>query len=646
MSKPEPVHFGGTVYFDPTRCVQCNAVRVDFKSKLDLWQKGGFLTHNDHIGFCSDACYEKALRPFLPDNPGYNDLVREQYEDEVYFEETHDVNESGKAAYLAMRQRHRDEQAKHAGNPTKAWAAARSQFLRHYDAEVKGRMEKDNKKRSDDFEELCRRTNERIAIRQVRWDAEEREEARKKQEFEEMIKPRPIPDHIRYEHTLIVGGSGAGKTTLIQQLILDDLAKPDPPAMVIIDPKGLMIDRLQRLALFNPDNGRLKDRIVVIDPTQSPALNMFDPGTNRFRMYSDTVRRQIESQAISNFSYIFSSVGSKLTDKQSVPFTFVVRLLFTMKAATIHTLVDVLDDPAKTLAQSRFAPDIGRLDDMSRRFFANDYFTSNYSETRQQIKSRLFSLLMRPEFVEMFSRPERRLDMVECLQQRKIVLVNTSMGILGPEGSQTFGRYIIALVLNAAFARIAMPRKEWNPAFLIVDEFQEYADELKTPELLRMAREYNLGVVMATQVLHGSPFNDALRNSMSVNTSIKYAAGVEAQDLGYMARDMRCQTDFITSRKRTATHANFACYVRNLLDHPMSIEVPLGNVDRQPQMTQSQLQRLLHLNAQRLTETRRSPEGSTLLAPVAPGKSGGLHPAPRQTPSAEPDPGEPSEKWE
>jgi hypothetical protein len=432
-----------------------------------------------------------------------------------------------------------------------------------------------------------------------------------------------IPRATRFEHSHIVGGSGAGKTTLIQKMVLDDLAYDDPPAMVIIDPKGLLVERIQKLALFDPTNGRLKDRLVIIDPTHdaAPALNMFHPASKSGRMQTASVRRQIENQAISNFGYVFSSVGSKLTDKQSVPFTFLIRLLFTVPDATILTLLALLDDPAEKLPESKFAQYIGKLDAITRGFFENEYYERNFANTRKEIKARLYSVLMRPEFVDMFSAPERKLDMFECLQKKKIVLVNTAMSALGTEGSSLLGRYIITLTLNAAFERIAIPPKEWTAAFLIIDEFQEFADEQKTPELLRLAREYNLGVVLAHQQMHSAEFSDALRNSISTNTSIKYAAAVEGVDLAYVARDLRCDQSFLTAQRRTGTDAQFACFVRNLTDQAISVSVPLGNMQDQPQMTKAAHEKLLRLNAEMLSAPIRTS------APVEPVTSPSAGPA-------------------
>src|SRR5919205_3664545 len=82
-----------------------------------------------------------------------------------------------------------------------------------------------------------------------------------------------------YEHTHIVGGSGSGKTQLLQGMVLRDL---DPIARgwqttIVIDSQGDMIDKI--LSLKKLQEPELAQRLVVIDPrsvTMPPCLNLFD----------------------------------------------------------------------------------------------------------------------------------------------------------------------------------------------------------------------------------------------------------------------------------------------------------------------------------------------------------------------------------
>lgn len=411
-----------------------------------------------------------------------------------------------------------------------------------------------------------------------------------------LLTPIPfcIPEAIRFEHTHIVGGSGAGKTTLIQQTILDNLALKDPPAMVIIDPKGLMVERISKLAIFNK---RLKDRIIVIDPTKQPlpSLGLFDLPTGQSAA-------RLRNKLVEFFEYIFSTSEAEITQRQSIPFRFVIRLILFMRG-DLNTLMDVLEEKVKNAEQSRFASEISEFiatDNGARRFFINEFYSSGFSPTREQIRTRLYQIISSPILMRIFCARESRVNFLDCLQSRKIILINTGMNDFERKDSQLIGRYAISMTLAAAFCRPAFPREQWSPAYLFIDEFQEFADEQKTPELLRLAREYNLGVTIAHQNMYCDELNDSIRGAISTNTSIKYAAAVEALDLSYVARDLRCETDFLRSQIRDATHARFACFVRNLTNTAVSVSVPLINIRDDMQMSKPAYANLLQKNARRI----------------------------------------------
>src|ERR1043165_7055311 len=105
----------------------------------------------------------------------------------------------------------------------------------------------------------------------------------------------------------VVGGSGHGKTQLLQHLIFNDLSRPSPPSLVVIDSQGEMLRKVQQLALFAP--GRpLSERLIIVDPEDvSPprALNMFDTKASRQGAYSQAVKEQIEASTIEMFNYVF-----------------------------------------------------------------------------------------------------------------------------------------------------------------------------------------------------------------------------------------------------------------------------------------------------------------------------------------------------
>ena len=229
-----------------------------------------------------------------------------------------------------------------------------------------------------------------------------------------------ISDQQRYEHMHVVGGSGHGKTQLLQRLILTDLQRERSPALVIVDSQGEMLRKIEKLDLFAPGKP-LADRIVIIDPEDvehPPALNMFDTNPARLGGYSQTIKEQIEASTIETFNYIFGALAAELTSRQNTTFAFVTRLLLSIPGATIHTLRQLFEDGATSIDTSPFVGYIRKLDLTSQAYFQNQFFTKTYSQTKQQIARRLYSVLQVPAFDRMFASQVNRVDVFEALQRR------------------------------------------------------------------------------------------------------------------------------------------------------------------------------------------------------------------------------------
>ena len=104
--------------------------------------------------------------------------------------------------------------------------------------------------------------------------------------YEFFLAPVPLrfTHEDRFSHMHVLGGSGAGKTTLIQNLILHDLQTDDPPSLVIVDSQGDLINKLSRLDVFNPDGGALHDRLLIISPKDINLFQFADTPEQAFEM--------------------------------------------------------------------------------------------------------------------------------------------------------------------------------------------------------------------------------------------------------------------------------------------------------------------------------------------------------------------------
>jgi hypothetical protein len=265
-----------------------------------------------------------------------------------------------------------------------------------------------------------------------------------------------------------------------------------------------------------------------------------------------------------------------------------------------------LDDDKRS-----FQKYVEQLPPIPNRFFTNDYYERNYAATREEIKSRVYGVAQNETLAAMFNSNMRKLDIAKIIKERKILFVNTRMTQLA-EDHQTLGRYIISLVQDAV-----QGRTERDPVYLIVDEFQEFADAEKTPKLLRLMREYGGGVTIAHQNMYCAELDDATRNAISTNTSIKYASSPEAQDLNYMARDLRCNPEWLKEQHKSDTHAHFACYVRGMgLKHPFIAASQLGWIDTWPTMSDADYKALRAKNRVALQdETHKTIDNTKAASP-------------------------------
>ncbi len=181
-----------------------------------------------------------------------------------------------------------------------------------------------------------------------------------------------VAQRYRFEHTHIVAGSGHGKTQLLQTLILQDLAllQEGKASVIVIDSQGDMFRKIQHLATV----GDISDRVVIVDPTEidaPPALNLFDFGLDRASQYNALEREMLVNGAISLYEYVFGALlGAELTARQGVIFRYLAHLLMVVPDATIHTLIDFMEEPEKVAAY------VGKLEGSARRFFETQFLST------------------------------------------------------------------------------------------------------------------------------------------------------------------------------------------------------------------------------------------------------------------------------
>ncbi len=403
--------------------------------------------------------------------------------------------------------------------------------------------------------------------------------------------PFAIPFPARFEHTHIVGGTGHGKTQLMQFLIHHDLVRSqeDGRSVVVLDSQGDLIRAISHLDLFNYPG--MPERFVLIDPNdvEYPAcLNMFDFSRDRLSGYAPVDREKILNATVELYEYFFGALlGAELTQRQGLIFRYLARLLIEIPDATIHTLRELMENGEK------FRPYMERLSGTVRSFFATQFFDPKFRETKKQILTRLWGVMSNASLERMFSHKENRIDIFDLLNQGKIIFINTAKDLLGQEGSAIFGRFFIALISQAAVQRAALLPHERNPTFVYIDEAQDYFDS-GISNLLNQARKYRIGLHFAHQNL--DQLSPDLRASMLSSTSIKFAGGLSAKDASTLDSDFRSDPSFLLSQRKERGNTRFACFVKNYTKSALSISIPLGFIEREPQIPDEDYEFLIEIN--------------------------------------------------
>jgi predicted TPR repeat methyltransferase len=431
---------------------------------------------------------------------------------------------------------------------------------------------------------------------------------------------------MRFEHCHVIGGTGHGKTQLLQRMIHSDLvaAKKDGRSVVVIDSQGDLIQKLVRLDIFDPeDSGSLADRLIVIDPSDveyPPSLNLFDAHAERLEEYSAADRERALNGLIELYETFFGALlGAELTQKQGVIFRYLARLMLAIPGSTIHTLMQLMEDGRP------FKEHMELLDGSARHFFETEFFHPSFAATKKQILKRLWGVLSTPAFERMFAQRANKLDLFEATNAGSIILINTAKDLLKTEGSALFGRFFIAMLAQAALERSAIPERRRTPTLLYVDEAQEYFDDT-IETILSQARKYRVGITLAHQTL--DQLSPRLRSAFLSNTSFKCAGGVSAKDARALASELHTSSDFIEGMRKRRSHTEFAVWLKHRTPEALRLDVSLGFLERQATLTEEAYDALVARNRARYCGTladvlsfelpKRAPPTAQESAPAAP----------------------------
>lgn len=307
-----------------------------------------------------------------------------------------------------------------------------------------------------------------------------------------------LTDEHRLKHCHIIGATGTGKSTLITNLFLEDIKHGN--GSVIFDPHGDTIDEI----IPRIPKDRLND-VILLDPSDSE----YSFGFNLLSAKTEVERIVLSSDLVDAFIRHSTSWGDQMT---SVLSNAINAFLYSNKGGT-------LADLRRFLLESSFRKEfLKSVDDPSISYYWENEYILLKKASISPLLTRLDTFL-RPRIIRNILSQKNGLDFNEVLNDRKILLVKLSQGLIGEENSYLLGTLILSKIYQVAQARQNLNKSDRHPSYIYLDEFHNFISP-SIVSILSGSRKYGVGLVLAHQEL--SQIKDAnVYNSVLSNANIR-----------------------------------------------------------------------------------------------------------------------------
>jgi len=329
----------------------------------------------------------------------------------------------------------------------------------------------------------------------------------------------------RLRHFYVIGQTGTGKTTLLKNMIVQDIQ--EGAGVCMIDPHGT--DIVDVLSAIPPER---MDDVIYFDPANmetTMGLNMLEYDVRfpeqktfvvneLFSIFQKLYGANPESMGPMFEQYFRNATllvlddpesGSTLLDISRVMADADYRALKLKKATNpvvIQFWQQIATKAGGEASLENIVPYIVSKFDV---FTANDY--------------------MRP----IIGQQKSSFNFRDVMDSKKILLVNLSKGRLGEINANLIGMIIVGKILMAALSRVDDITKGFPPFYLYIDEFQNVTTN-SISSILSEARKYKLGLTIAHQFI--AQIDEKIRDSVFGNVGSIAAFRVGTDDAEVLAK--------------------------------------------------------------------------------------------------------------
>jgi hypothetical protein len=302
----------------------------------------------------------------------------------------------------------------------------------------------------------------------------------------------------RAQHLYIVGKTGLGKSTLLRNLILQDLYAGR--GVGLLDPHGDLArevldlvprSRTNEVLYFNPGDFARPVGLNLLPKVPSDQEHLVVSGVlSAFRgIWGGSWGPRME--------YILGHALAALTDHGGLTILALPRLL--------------ADDVFRERVTARVK------DPVVRAFWREEY--ARYErrfrlEAIAPIQNKIGRLLASAPIRNVFGQAKNRFDAGFLMDRGRIMIADLAKGVVGEDHARLLGALLLSQFQWAAMQRTSATAASRTPFYLYIDEFQSFATEALT-SIFAEARKYGLALILAHQYL--DQLTDEIRQSVFGN---------------------------------------------------------------------------------------------------------------------------------
>lgn len=344
----------------------------------------------------------------------------------------------------------------------------------------------------------------------------------------------------RLFHQYIIGQTGTGKSTLLLNMMLQDLASGQ--GFCLIDPHGDLAEAVRAI---------VDGETVYWNAADSSCPYGYNPLT----FVSGEHRPLVASGLI-------ETLKKQWTDAWGARMEHLLR----------YSLLALLERPDSTIQNimpmflnAGFRKEViaGVTDEQVKLFWTGEFPKMNYKTAADgiaPIANKLGAFLAHPVVRKAVCAPEQPLRFRKIIDEGKVLIVNLAKGRLGADVSNILGGLIVANLAHAAYSREDASESKRRPFFLYIDEFHSFTTSAFA-DMLSELRKYGLGLIIAHQ--HTSQLDMNVLEAILGNVGTLMTFRVGATDAAIFAKQFG--SDFPVARDLVGL-ANYEMFIKLMID--------------------------------------------------------------------------------